>query len=57
MNDFQSKEMLVDQLSSWWTKNGWRLDTLRSKSLNELLGIRNRARNQSYNVSSHRRRA
>jgi hypothetical protein len=57
MTDFQKKEMLVGQLSSWWTQNGWRLDTLKKKSVSELLGIRSRANSQRYNVSSHRRRA
>lgn len=57
MNDYQTKELLLGQLSSWWTQNGWRLETLKAKSVPELLGIRNRANAQRYNVSSHRRRA
>ncbi|MGC6586677.1 hypothetical protein ACPV3A_17120 [Paenibacillus sp. Dod16] len=57
MNDYQTKEMLLGQLSSWWTQNGWRLDTLKAKTVPELLGIRKRANAQRYNVSSHRRRA
>lgn len=57
MNDYQTKEVLLGQLAGWWTQNGWRLETLKAKSLPELLGIRNRAQAQRYNVSSHRRRA
>ncbi|WP_186320384.1 hypothetical protein [Paenibacillus sp. Y412MC10] len=57
MNDYQRKQQLLGELSGWWTQNGWRLDTLNAKSVPELLGIRNRAQAQRFNVSSHRRRA
>ncbi|MBD7970299.1 hypothetical protein [Paenibacillus gallinarum] len=57
MNDYQTKQALLGQLSNWWIQNGWRLDTLKAKSVPELLGIQSRARAQRFNISSHRRRA
>lgn len=56
MTDYQQKEMLLSQLSKWWTANGWRLDTLKQKGISELLRIRARAQACKWAVTTHRRR-
>ena len=35
-------EALLAQVMPWWKSKGWNPSTLQRKSVNELLGIRNR---------------
>ena len=48
----QQHDQLVEELKGYWTANNWNIDTLKKKTVYQLLGIKNSIRNRSNKVSS-----
>lgn len=48
----QQHDQLVEELKGYWTTNNWNIDTLKKKTVYQLLGIKNSIRNRSNKVSS-----